>query len=1156
MVSREAGSVTPQTTNRNPINSPVAKSSILQTQAAERKRLLDDYCASTKLLQVIQDFMTKLATTFETQFRLPANPYPELLNVMRMHELRQAFALQSNSSGASLELAKLSGQVQIPSPFQICSVEHEQLALPIWGTTSALEQLTGANLYGLLDQVNSFFRGLVLFKEFTDDDCRGSAYGVLVGESIFGYRLGNLPPSFLNLETHVFVSGTHLEKAMGVFARFLLKQLHEAANSAAAVVSHSPEEAAVYSGCVLCDGIIMTPQASSTTELTSQQAEANMWRIDRVMESRSAFITAVKTALVSKSFITFTRYELVKMSNGETFICQVEQAFFLHFATEDEAKLTDKGNVTLASRQSFMAGSRALTSGVFFDSKGALEVASRFMIVEQATLENEERKKQSQKKKKQTALVDSPSSAVILHVELRPRPSFIGIVQDTVNKLRRMELANDTFRQCVDNLVGCFAYNLGYLAQAHRVLVSVLFRPTIAFAKITMIQASFASLETMMNKFLEESNTVPPTSVLHPVCSLLRHFYRQAQLVSELKDDRQINEFVEGLRRIEELLLLVVRIVLSDFLHFVRDANSQAEQIASTISTEVQHEDCPAALAEVDVLRALEMAVEERKYPATIISEAVFAQAIIDSCLDVALESAVMNTVAVHLPPNPFIDMSMNLQVFALRQLVWKSDIQQTERPPIASGVSSRPELFSMEGTSLCAVNPKLLQLVESDRIFKTQQWLADRGVLYEGTYKPSKSSYSAAVFPTLLIFHPLLFAQSSMNGSDDSSHMKELDVVEHYLVEGKEIIQAQKFFLDAVRSDLRRVASNIPTGNNCWQIQSQLHGLDPLGQVAAVLDLSLSTTDEFINVLLEEVAKAQLILQLLIQIAEVKTAGDSSSLTIHRVTKIYAFHYCPTDDHNEAGPPAFLPPLLLFRISEYGIFFSRENALLYFKGIESVHSCEESNLSRNLWTPYASQAFQLGDTFLMYELDAVHKNGKSSGSLSVPARELINRLLARSDICQIYSLEQTIKWLLDALQMKIEQLMASKSRKEDNSTTVPPATLFIIHHRLALDIMTKIEKMIVPLNHQLQFLHKTSDLISMLRRSITRWQSIQPPTDATLELGLKQQEKAPGNIPLTPRDDPVIITNDLVDSLRATWILVLFFRFSYQRAFFSNNNI
>ncbi|KAE9012113.1 hypothetical protein PF005_g10018 [Phytophthora fragariae] len=163
---------------------------------------------------------------------------------------------------------------------------------------------------------------------------------------------------------------------------------------------------------------------------------------------------------------------------------------------------------------------------------------------------------------------------------------------------------------------------------------------------------------------------------------------------------------------------------------------------------------------------------------------------------------------------------------------------------------------------------------------------------------------------------------------------------------------------------------------------------------------------------------------------------------------------------------------------------------------------------------------------------------------------ELTNRLLLHSDICELYSLEQTVKWLLDALQIKVG-LLTSKSRK--GAAAVSPDTLFSIHHRLALHIITRIEKLVDPLNHQLQFLHKTSDLISTLRAHVTRWQSIQPPTEAAIELDRKQREEAPGNIPPTPRDDPVPIIEELVGSLRTTWILVMFFRFSYQRAFFAN---
>lgn len=173
-----------------------------------------------------------------------------------------------------------------------------------------------------------------------------------------------------------------------------------------------------------------------------------------------------------------------------------------------------------------------------------------------------------------------------------------------------------------------------------------------------------------------------------------------------------------------------------------------------------------------------------------------------------------------------------------------------------------------------------------------------------------------------------------------------------------------------------------------------------------AAMDLFQSPTDESIHTLAEEATRPQCMLQVLIQLAEVNTHGDSSSLTILQVTKVYAFHHHSTNDHITDDPSAILPPLLLFRISEYGVFFSRQNALLYFKGIES--DCERSKIPTNVWTPYASRALELGDTFSIYELDVMHESGTPLG-LQQRDYELIHRLLLHSDICQLYSLVSAV---------------------------------------------------------------------------------------------------------------------------------------------------
>ncbi|KAF1781135.1 PIN domain-like [Phytophthora cactorum] len=971
-----------QSAQRQVATTPTAKSSILQTQAEQRSRLLDEYFESTKLLQVVQDFMTNLATTYKTQLRLPANPYPELLKTIRMHELRQAFVLESSKSRSTpLALTVLNGQTLTPLQFQVCSVDHEQFALPIWGMKSCLEQLTGTNLYSLLALVNSSFRGLVIYKEFTDDDCRATAYGALVGNCVLGARVQDLQPCFLELETHVFVSGVHLEKTMAVFARFLLKQLHEIANAASNFSSLRPEEAAEYRGCVACDGITITSSTSS------EDVESAVWSIDRVKESRVTFINAVKTALVSNSLITLNRYDAVELfSFNGGYLCQTEQAVFFHFAMEEGSRPAK--NVTADSRRSFLIGSRALATGVFFDPQGALEVAARFRTQAQVALE-EERKKQSQNKKQAGTPI---SQSVVVVPGARPRSGFIGVLQNTVDELRRIGLSNEIFRQQLNSLVSCFVFNLG-------------------------------------------TTMAPPVS-------------------------------------------------------------------PATASMQLENS---ATLDEIDVLRALEMAVEERKYPSSIVSEAIFAQAVLNSCLDVALESAVMNTVAIHLPPNPFIDMSSNLQVFALRQLVQRYEEQKITPKNITkiAECGSRG-VFSLEGINVCALNPKLLQLVGGDRVLQAQR----------GSWTTTSSTKA----PT--------------NHRRAPTPWKEFD-------------QARLFFMEAVRLDLRRVTSSGLSikGSNCWQLQARARMLDPHGQIVAELNLS-RLADAALAGFIEEATRTQIVVQVVIQVAEEQTQRDISGLVIHKVTKAYAFHHHSTADHDVPDPSTHLTPLISFRVSEYGVFFSKENALLCFQFMQlDVCHGQGSGIPRDAWTPYASEAYNYDDSFLIYQLGVV-QNIPGCGSPQQDCdNALTNRLTVQSDICQLYS-----------VQTKLQQLtcMQSKSRKEDISSELPQATLFRIHLRLALQIIAQVEQVIVSLNHQLHFLPNISGPLATLQKCVTRWQAIQPPTEEQLEIQCKQQDKTPEILP-TPREDPVIITSELVDSLRTTWILVLFFRFSYQRAFFAN---
>ncbi|KAL3662662.1 hypothetical protein V7S43_012506 [Phytophthora oleae] len=495
-----------------PSNLPVAgvqptttTTSVLQLQAEERKRLVDEYFERTKLLEVIQAFMVNLATSYKAHLRLPAYPYPELLKTMRMHEVRQAFTLQSNStSSSSLVLTVLSGQTSTPPQFQVCSVENKQFALPIWGVRPCLELLTGANLYSLLKLVSLAFQGLMIYKDFRDDDCVATGYGVLVGDDTLGARVQGLQPCFLELETHLCVSGQHLEKAMAVFARFLMKQLHEAANAASDFASLLPDETVKYSGCVACDGIAIT--SLTTLELSPQYEEPVVWSIDRVKESRVAFINAVKTALVSSSLITLRRFDSAQQSDCDGVLCEVEQTFFFHFNVADGNKTN--GNNTI-SRRSFLSGSQALSTGIFFHSQGALDIVAGFRAVAQAVLEAEQRKQQTQKKKN---LAAPTVQRTVADSRTRPRTGFAEVLHGTLDKLRQVGLSSENFRHQANCLVWCFAYNLGQLVAAHQILQDVLGRGKCPSAIAILVRARFMSLETQMKRFMEEAKASPLTS--------------------------------------------------------------------------------------------------------------------------------------------------------------------------------------------------------------------------------------------------------------------------------------------------------------------------------------------------------------------------------------------------------------------------------------------------------------------------------------------------------------------------------------------------------------------------------------------------------------------------------------------------------------------
>ncbi|RLN10755.1 hypothetical protein BBJ28_00008902 [Nothophytophthora sp. Chile5] len=768
-------------------------SATFQSHAEQRSRLLDEYLAQTGVLQVLQDFVTGLAVTFKTQLRLPANPYPALLDAIRMQELRQSFVLHSDSStDSAFALTVLPGQGQTTSPqFQVYSVENEQLTLPIWGLKSTLEQLNASNLTGLLELLHSVFQVLMPNREFTDDDCRVSVYDVLVGEAIFGTGPEQQAPSFLELETHVFVQGAQMEKAMAVFARLLLKQLHEASSAVASFASLSLEEAVEYCGCVASGGIYITTRSSLTNA-----ADSSEWTIEHVMENRSGFISAVKTALVIGSQIASTRFYFVKpRQSDDRQLCEIVQTCFFHFAAQAEDKKATwnhkAGSKSAPSQQSFLIGSRALTSGIHFRGQGALELAARFQAEAQTQVQAEDRKKPPPKKA-QVAAVSTQHA--LPPSNLRSRVGFAGIWQHTIAQLQCLASTSATFRLYVNRLVNCFATSLGHLAEAHQMLERVLLRSSGRVAILTLIRASFSGLRRRMDRFLDECRGSPPSSVLHPIHQLLCQFYSQAQANSTLRDDQEVEEFVEALRQVNELLFIIIRIVFDDFLRLV-DATRSPQTSATTTTASNRQE--ATALEEIDVLRELETAVEQRKYPSVILSEAVFAQFWLDSCLDVALESAVINCVAIRHPPNPFISISSHLQVFAIRQLVWQHPLPVSSSAPVVKcgrGPETLP-LFAIAGSDpVISANSTLLQLVDSSVVLETHRWLLNHRILHAGDYVPAKSSYSAAIFANLLLFRPLVFAREPPLDNEASPIFREVDLLEHYILRGAEALQARLY--------------------------------------------------------------------------------------------------------------------------------------------------------------------------------------------------------------------------------------------------------------------------------------------------------------------------------------------------------------------------
>lgn len=1019
----------------------------LQQYAAQREELLDAYFTDTQLLHVLQSFVTTLATDFKTRRVLPANPYTMLLVAIRQSEIQRSLVLNGSFPKVTTSPALVLHDQQQPtsalSPhFRLCSTK-ELLARSLWGFQSGMERIPDvAQLAHRVDTIQeihpSWFNAAQ--DDQNDDQYRVAVFAALVGDSN-KFPLEQYP--VVEMEQHVVVSGELLEKAMAVFARQLFKFLHELTSS---------------SKTLGCSGISITPSSTNssfsgeintTNGLKPQPQQSRVWTPESVSANRNAFAAAVKIAIVSNASFEISSFSSTTRSlsappvpnnssnDGSQFICQTRQRFFFHFVWENATTSTTTKAVKPPQQQqqnrSFLTGTRVIEFGLFSSARGALEIASRMQMAQDAAAtattnvngkkaSTTSKQQQPQTSKRPNAVPDPPSS-------LNLCSSGERLVASVLERLRLHTSPQETRKW-----TNCFTSSCGFalltLVLHNQVLIDLLLgiqdNYSVAVDCRDALKSHFEISSSHLQALVEQARVGSTSSLLKSVGAFLRTLWEDAHTVFLLSmngsDDSEelhpLTKLTEPLETVNELLLVVACVAVQDFVELAQ-SHTQATLGIGSGSTLAQ-EDNPQD-EQIDVLRALQTAVDERAYPPLVALECVLAQFLVDSCVDVALESAVLNIVASHLPPNPFIELSHHVRVFALRQLVWSRPPSSASNQEHTSQVQAykdndvvlmKPSEVDNVSHTLYGANHSLLEAIEPEQVWKAHQWLQQHGIFRIREFQPLRSSYSIQVLHSLLAFHPTAFAtsQSSNSVMMTNQFLQELEIVEHVIVEGREFAQALEFFAGAVAHDLRRLAGHEQL---LFPIQVEIRG--PMDDIVSEVNHHLgdSDSDMVMLELVQEATRAKCLLRVQLTLfiespASKSSGGDTNedATRLHIVGKSYVFHHKPTEFGLQAQQ--CVSELLAFRLTQLGVFFAPETAELVLESLGINFPAEE--LQPEFWTPFARQALENDDLFLKYELDfcareasacttpyhatADHKNGI-----------LLQRLTVHSWILPLYSI-------------------------------------------------------------------------------------------------------------------------------------------------------
>ncbi|KAF1317091.1 hypothetical protein FI667_g15000, partial [Globisporangium splendens] len=1083
--------------------------------AEERNELLDAYFRETKLLDVVQACVEKLALSHKTQHALPANPYPSLLSEIRQAEVECAMA-KSPSAANNVPQPQLLIREQQTSPSnRLCSTQ-ELLALSVWGSRRVLETADVPQLVCTIRRLQElnplWFRDS---DESEDDDgCKVAVHSALVGNCI-DFALSD--HSIVELERHIVITGEYLEMDMEVFARQLQKCLYELSSGSMNATTEPTKR------CIGCTGICIMTEPSPNRETQNDDAT---WPLVRIAANRNAFVSAIKNALVDQSSIEITTRDLLAAipetdSNGgksrnRTTLLQTTQRFFLYFAstggTATNAKSSTKKQQQAPPNCVFSPGqSRVSERGVFLSERGALEISTR--------LQQQQENGSNEQSNSATTGSEGGDTA---DPRLLLKNMVVEIKTLAGNKLPQSPSVS--WRRRMETFIDSYAFSIIQVTMRNHVLAQAMpfFDPNLAD---DVAEAHFAVTNSLMQTLLEQARVGARSSLLTSVEAVLRTRWQELQdqlhqgprgdIESDLTFDTTV--FADALTSVSELLQLVAHAAAADFTCFLRRSQDSSSS-GLHMKTEKQ----------IDVIVALQNAIDNREYPPLVVFETVFAQYLVDSRVDIALESAVMNIVAFHLPPNPRVELSQRARAFAIRHHVPRMSLRAAGLT--ANTTTTVDHLVSMmrsENTSsrpFFSSNSRLLEILDADKLCGAHQWLMDNCVIRESNdFQPSKSSYSLQTFHSFLVFHPIVHHASTLGALSPPTEpittfhllIEKLEVVEHVVVEGKELTQAFEFFSAAVVNDLK------------WLTDvAAAHAVAP--SKVTILDLNGKRISDVKVVGSENNEDAMRIQQLVQGVTPAKCVLRISSVCCNPPTRrSWEIVSLPFQTYHRfsRGTAEMLLRVAAFRLLRFGVFFSSHHAqfvlssLVANKGVDIPG--DNGNFQNHMpiedWTPCARDATDHDDLLLQYELDCATPTDSTAAADQVFRQYLV----AQSCLLQLFSIEATCTLALEQLGHEI-----NTTRREPSIPT-----------------LRGIDSSIAP-----SFSRAFSSFIPML---VDQLQQILVPLNDDMKY--VEEDDVAGHIVVLQRlvngDD----TKRFHKALRCTWLLVLYVRFSYQRDFFAH---